>query len=229
VNDEDEFFAPLLEEEEAELMEFLESFPEKGVSLAKLHGFYTAFAAGPLLVDEAELLGLTGIAFGKLPIKDTEHGRRISSLLGRFYSEIVNDLASESFVPRLQPKDVVVAEVVSDIVSWCQGFVLGLQQELSAWRSWFKDPRRAKAISLIIGTAETGERLDTADPEAAAWRAHSMISDLIPLIASYWRFESALDELGGPQPTVAEPRIGRNRPCPCGSGKKYKHCCGKVG
>ncbi|MCI5615561.1 MAG: SEC-C domain-containing protein [Clostridia bacterium] len=20
---------------------------------------------------------------------------------------------------------------------------------------------------------------------------------------------------------------GRNDPCPCGSGKKYKHCCGK--
>ena len=24
-----------------------------------------------------------------------------------------------------------------------------------------------------------------------------------------------------------EPRIGRNDPCPCGSGKKYKKCCGK--
>lgn len=23
------------------------------------------------------------------------------------------------------------------------------------------------------------------------------------------------------------PKIGRNDPCPCGSGKKYKHCCGK--
>jgi len=22
------------------------------------------------------------------------------------------------------------------------------------------------------------------------------------------------------------PRIGRNEPCPCGSGKKYKRCCG---
>ena len=22
-------------------------------------------------------------------------------------------------------------------------------------------------------------------------------------------------------------KVGRNEPCPCGSGKKYKHCCGK--
>jgi hypothetical protein len=29
------------------------------------------------------------------------------------------------------------------------------------------------------------------------------------------------------QPFVREPKIGRNDPCPCGSGKKYKKCCGK--
>ena len=26
----------------------------------------------------------------------------------------------------------------------------------------------------------------------------------------------------------AEPRVGRNDPCPCGSGRKYKQCCGKT-
>jgi preprotein translocase subunit SecA len=26
-----------------------------------------------------------------------------------------------------------------------------------------------------------------------------------------------------------EPRVGRNEPCPCGSGKKYKKCCGAEG
>ena len=30
-----------------------------------------------------------------------------------------------------------------------------------------------------------------------------------------------------PQPVVAGPKIGRNDPCPCGSGKKYKACHGK--
>jgi uncharacterized protein YecA (UPF0149 family) len=28
------------------------------------------------------------------------------------------------------------------------------------------------------------------------------------------------------EPAAAENRIGRNQPCPCGSGKKYKRCCG---
>ena len=30
-----------------------------------------------------------------------------------------------------------------------------------------------------------------------------------------------------PKPFIREPKIGRNDPCPCGSGKKYKKCCGK--
>jgi uncharacterized protein YecA (UPF0149 family) len=27
--------------------------------------------------------------------------------------------------------------------------------------------------------------------------------------------------------SMANPKIGRNAPCPCGSGNKYKHCCMK--
>jgi preprotein translocase subunit SecA len=29
------------------------------------------------------------------------------------------------------------------------------------------------------------------------------------------------------RPVRSGPKVGRNDPCPCGSGKKYKHCCGK--
>jgi preprotein translocase subunit SecA len=29
------------------------------------------------------------------------------------------------------------------------------------------------------------------------------------------------------QPIIAAPKIGRNDPCPCGSGKKYKQCHGR--
>ena len=30
------------------------------------------------------------------------------------------------------------------------------------------------------------------------------------------------------QPVRVEQKVGRNDPCPCGSGKKYKKCCGAV-
>jgi preprotein translocase subunit SecA len=37
-----------------------------------------------------------------------------------------------------------------------------------------------------------------------------------------------IDSIGGkPKPLVKkEKKVGRNDPCPCGSGKKYKKCCG---
>lgn len=43
-------------------------------------------------------------------------------------------------------------------------------------------------------------------------------------------FSGVFDVISTPQPeTPAMPnrKIGRNEPCPCGSGKKYKNCCGK--
>jgi preprotein translocase subunit SecA len=39
------------------------------------------------------------------------------------------------------------------------------------------------------------------------------------------------DVSGGTKKPVArsgQKKVGRNDPCPCGSGKKYKNCCGKI-
>jgi preprotein translocase subunit SecA len=34
---------------------------------------------------------------------------------------------------------------------------------------------------------------------------------------------------GARQPVLRQgPKVGRNDPCPCGSGKKFKQCCGKI-
>jgi preprotein translocase subunit SecA len=40
--------------------------------------------------------------------------------------------------------------------------------------------------------------------------------------------EGAAAPATGQQPADAGPKVGRNDPCPCGSGKKYKHCHGKL-
>ncbi len=38
---------------------------------------------------------------------------------------------------------------------------------------------------------------------------------------------NASAEKAKPKVNSAKDKVGRNEPCPCGSGKKYKHCCGK--
>lgn len=35
-------------------------------------------------------------------------------------------------------------------------------------------------------------------------------------------------ETAEPQVKKATPKVGRNDPCPCGTGKKYKKCCGRI-
>ncbi|HEY3860394.1 MAG TPA: preprotein translocase subunit SecA [Verrucomicrobiae bacterium] len=41
--------------------------------------------------------------------------------------------------------------------------------------------------------------------------------------------KEASDAMSKAKPVRSGPKVGRNDPCPCGSGKKYKHCCGKNG
>jgi preprotein translocase subunit SecA len=41
--------------------------------------------------------------------------------------------------------------------------------------------------------------------------------------------KAATEAVTKAKPVRAGPKVGRNDPCPCGSGKKFKHCCGKNG
>ncbi|MCS6245185.1 MAG: SEC-C domain-containing protein [Opitutus sp.] len=43
-------------------------------------------------------------------------------------------------------------------------------------------------------------------------------------IGGKWIFARTLRQ--GPAPVKTEPKVGRNDPCTCGSGKKFKKCCG---
>jgi uncharacterized protein len=55
-------------------------------------------------------------------------------------------------------------------------------------------------------------------------QAQRAIAPSVRAIHAYW-----LERREPPQRSIplrrSEPRIGRNEPCPCGSGKKFKHCC----
>ena len=42
-----------------------------------------------------------------------------------------------------------------------------------------------------------------------------------------FEFKPAYKYVEKPQTVRGTKKIGRNEPCPCGSGKKYKKCCGK--
>jgi uncharacterized protein YchJ len=47
----------------------------------------------------------------------------------------------------------------------------------------------------------------------------------IEILNAARRFQSA-GQMQSAHPTTQTIKVGRNDPCPCGSGKKYKKCCG---
>jgi len=44
-------------------------------------------------------------------------------------------------------------------------------------------------------------------------------------VAAQWRRQSTSGAEGGAAEAGDKPKVGRNDPCPCGSGRKYKRCC----
>jgi len=51
---------------------------------------------------------------------------------------------------------------------------------------------------------------------------------LIPALGAFVGMRTAPDAETRPQPKVRGEKLGRNDPCHCGKGKKFKNCCGKA-
>jgi uncharacterized protein YecA (UPF0149 family) len=77
--------------------------------------------------------------------------------------------------------------------------------------------------AFLDGLSDHVARLAIADPK----RGRQMLSKLIRLKKRIRRdLREAGAELGESATITREaPRVGRNEPCPCGSGRKFKQCC----
>jgi len=69
---------------------------------------------------------------------------------------------------------------------------------------------------------------DTRDPVSYAPNFVRSVGDGRADVAIMDFQTSELDDQGQPVPRGV-PKVGRNKPCPCGSGKKYKKCHGEMG
>jgi preprotein translocase subunit SecA len=84
--------------------------------------------------------------------------------------------------------------------------------------------QHAEAQSLLAGGAD-------AEPETPAGGGRPVAGATAARVGGAGAAGGALPSLagGGAAPFVrGDRKIGRNEPCPCGSGKKYKHCHGQL-
>ncbi|WP_165076776.1 MULTISPECIES: preprotein translocase subunit SecA [unclassified Desulfovibrio] len=90
-------------------------------------------------------------------------------------------------------------------------------------------------IRESVFRALTRVRVQLVRPEEEEARAQAEREDMArefrhreePAELSYSGGGETVGEAPARKPVRAAPRVGRNDPCPCGSGKKYKKCCGR--
>lgn len=195
--------------------------------LGWIDGFYTALAAGPVPLTEGG--AVTGV-IGE-PSADAPAGVAAGVAAARAFADQLLIRHFEAIKLRLAAKtSTLPLQEVGDerpYQNWAEGFLYLVEGLGEQWQPLYeKDGGFADVLKMIVYAA-TGDtsRYRTAPPEEVDEIAVE-IDATVSLIYDYWQ-----DAAAGRQrivPVRTAPKIGRNQPCPCGSGKKYKKCCGKA-
>ncbi len=221
---------PLSDKEFDELDKFLLSdrCGDDVMTMDALHGYLTALAIGPEAVPPAEWLPRV---WGALPddvpqFKNAKECERITGLIARFMNEIAItfDVAPKEFEP-LFCEHEWQGKPVLDGEAWAWGFWEGMHLREAAWQP-IRDSNLAPLLRPIylLGAEEIEEEeVALVDNPLKCHKLTVEIEASIPEIHKFW-----LPLRKSSVSTVQRdaPKVGRNDDCPCGSGKKFKKCCG---
>ena len=193
---------------------------DDAMTLSTLDGFLTGIAIGPDLVMPSEWLPLVwGEQYPNFEC-DQEAQEIIGLIMAR-YNQIISELSNQNdmYEPILMTDstEALLGEI------WAEGFMLAVQLRKSSWQKIF-DSECGTAATLIMALVypEMLDEITDSDEDAAI--VSDAISEELPItiraIDQYWKLQRSSVE-----PAIRGPKIGRNAPCPCGSGKKFKKCC----
>ncbi|HEY4318614.1 MAG TPA: UPF0149 family protein [Herbaspirillum sp.] len=221
---------PLSDEEFEELDDFLLSdrCAEDSMTMDTLHGYLTALAIGPQEVLMEEWLhAVWGPEAKDAPaFKNAKEAERITGLIARFMNEIAITLevAPKEYEPLFCEREWEGKSLL-DGEAWAWGFWEGMglrrQQWEPIWHSKLADLLRP--IYLLGSDELEEEELALVDTPIKTHKLTVEMESAIPHIYQYWlpNRKSAVAQVRN-----ETPKPGRNDDCPCGSGKKYKKCCG---
>ena len=204
--------------------------PEECMDIVTLDGFLTAIVVGPKVVPPSEWLPLVWDETGKEEMiwESNAQAEKYIGLVMRQMNGIAGQFqhGPEEFEALTFAREVA-GETIRIFDDWCYGFMLGVVLRSQDWEPIFSTDESGMAMSMITlyGT-EDGWRELKGNPELAA--EHDQHAELlepsIRVIHEFWLKRRTVPT-AMPAKSI---KIGRNEPCPCGSGKKYKKCCGNV-
>lgn len=221
---------PLSDKEFNELDAFLMSdkVGDDGMTMDALHGYLTAITLGPEMIPMTEWLpqvwGLPGAA--EPTFKNDKEMKNITNLIARFMNEvaITFEVAPQEFEPLFCVMEHQGKELI-DGETWAWGFWEGMQLRADLWEpAWDSDIAESLRVIYLLGAEEIEDTevilVDT--PE----KCHLLAVKLEASIEAIRRYWAPLRKSGVVTVKRETEKVGRNDPCPCGSGKKYKVCCG---
>jgi uncharacterized protein len=204
------------------LDEFLMSdrAPEDCMQLSDLDGFLTAVVIGPELIMPSEWLPVIWGEDEPL-FENLEEAQDIIGVIMGRYNQILQQIGGEA--DAYEPLFWEAPDGSLLAADWAEGFMDGVALRRQSWRQLLESDDGRTLLAPIVAFLhdEHGNSLLDAEPDDLAELRRAATDLIVPSVQgidAYWKTRR--------QKSRNAPRIGRNEPCPCGSGRKYKRCCG---
>ncbi|ERH66011.1 hypothetical protein N172_16140 [Pantoea dispersa EGD-AAK13] len=219
---------PLTEKELNWLDDMLEKYGNEHsvVDTAELDGMLTALLSGPNDIELSEWL--VAIWGGEKKIPQWANARemdRFMALTFQHFNDIAERLAEypEQFDPLFGEQEME-GQLFTVVEDWCYGYMRGVALDAD-WAQLPAAQQPALQAIALHGSEEQLAQREAFTPDAF----ESSIEAIRPAaleLHEYWQEQRMAQPDPAPQlPHFAGEKNGRNDPCPCGSGKKFKQCC----
>jgi uncharacterized protein len=219
--------------------------PKNTFSYHELQGFFFAVASSPELIRPAEWLPLIfddkDAGYSSLDEANAVLGD-VMSLYNSINASAMSDAPALPDDCTFRPTALGNFEDDAPVGLWSRGFIAGHDWLTELWEGYvpeeFDEEFGACLVALtFFSSKEIANRYRREFAlQGTLSKTAAEVVDLIPeAAAEYARLGRAIDRViqetenetaSAPAPPVRRTKIGRNAPCSCGSGRKYKMCCG---
>jgi uncharacterized protein len=217
--------SPLTDAELDRLGDFLNAGEsDNAMNIEELDGFFAALIAGPETVMPSEYY--PEVFGGEMSYFETpEEANEILGLLMRHWNGIAQTLNSgDVHVPLLLQDEAGVA-LAND---WAIGFMRGMYLRHDGWAGLIEDEEHGGCLLPMMMLCHEHDEDPEMRPEPISPEQREKI--VVHMAAGLMGAYSYFRKTHGAHAFAREPqrngKVGRNEPCPCGSGTKYKKCCG---
>ncbi|PKL36266.1 MAG: hypothetical protein CVV44_17275 [Spirochaetae bacterium HGW-Spirochaetae-1] len=191
-----------------------------------IHGVFSAALCAPEIIPPSVWLPLMLEKDGEeIEFTSMDIANEVVGTLMGLYNDIAKSLADGEFYPLFShtkaPGKGQLQMDPDTAQLWCSGFVGGL----GLWETDFVPDEKVRGILtpifLIVDTDDVIEE----NPEIPVDLIKKLKKESVTAVAES---VAMLREYYLKRTKAVKTHTGRNEPCPCGSGKKYKKCCGII-